>query len=93
MMLKVMDQKIKLPTGNQIKAARCLLNITQEQCAKYTGVSLSTLKKYEQLSNDEFVLEYLKYDKVLKIVTYFESVDVKFELAEDHISVSLLKSI
>lgn len=88
-----MDQKIKLPTGSQIKAARCLLNITQEQCAKYTGISLSTLKKYEKLSNDEFVLEHLKYEKVMKIITYLESVNVKFQLEEGYLSVSLEKSI
>ena len=93
MILKIMDQILKFPNGNQIRAARCLLNITQEQCANYSGISLSTLKKYEQLSDNEFVLEYVKYDKVMMVLTYLESVNVRFEFTENHISVSLLKII
>ena len=92
MILKIMDQISKFPMGCQIRAARCLLGITQEQCAKYTGVSLSTLKKYENINNNELVLKHIRYDKVMLILNYFESVDVQFANAEDRIGVYLIVS-
>lgn len=89
MIHKSMDQRVQFPNGSQIKAARCLLNITQEHCALNIGISLSTLKKYEQLSDNELVLEHVRYQLVTKILNYFESANVKFEKTEDGISVSL----
>ena len=87
-----MDVRVQLPSGNQIKAARSLLNLTQDDCAKYSGVSLSTLKKYENINNNELVLKHIRYDKVMLILNYFESVDVQFANAEDRIGVYLIVS-
>lgn len=84
-----MDLKLQLPYGNQVKAGRCLLNLTQDQCAKCSGVSLSTLKKYENLNDEELVLQYIRYDKVMLILNYFDSVGVQFVNAEDRIGVYL----
>ena len=84
-----MDVKLLLPNGNQIKAARCLLNLTQDDCAKYSGVSLSTLKKYESINNTELVLKHMRYDKVMAILNYFASVGVEFGHAEEKMEVAL----
>lgn len=84
-----MDQRVQFPNGSQIRAARCLLNITQEYCALNIGISLSTLKKYEQLSDNELVLEHVRYQLVTKILNYFERANVTFENIEGNISVSL----
>lgn len=83
---------LKLPNGNQVKAGRCLLSLTQDECAKSSGVSLSTLKKYENLNNEELVLQYIRYDKVMLILNYFNSVGVQFANADNRIGVYLIIS-
>ena len=84
-----MFRNIKIPRGAQIRAARCLLKLTQEQCATAAGVSLSTLKKFEQLEDTDVVLMHIKYDKVMKILNSFKDAGINFEVTEGNVGVYL----
>lgn len=55
-----------------------MLGLTQEQCSKHAGVSLTSYKRYEQLEDTEMVLNELKYSTVKSIVSFFEEKGIVF---------------
>jgi transcriptional regulator with XRE-family HTH domain len=66
------------PLGAQVRAARAMLKLTQEQSAQGSGIALSALKKYETLENDEFPLAHLRYQTISKLIKFYEAHGVAF---------------
>jgi DNA-binding XRE family transcriptional regulator len=79
------------PAGSQIRAARALLEITQEQCAKGAGVSTSSVKNYEALKYDDNVLAKLNYNTIIAILNYLDQQNIKFVNSDNEFSVSFIR--
>ena len=69
---------LNVPTSNQIRAARQLLDLTQMQFASEANVSVSSLKKYENAELDIQILSILSYSIVSKILSYCAKKNIKF---------------
>lgn len=74
-----------LPTPDQIRAARSLLGLSQEEIARMAGVSRRTIVTLESGSAtvDETTM--------MSVVAFFVSAGVRFVSAEDRIGLYRLK--
>ena len=86
--MEKIKENFSLPSGRQIRGARALLGFTQESCAKAAGVSLSSYKRYEGISDSETLLLLLKYGTIMSIVEYFYSCGIEFGNSAQAIFVS-----
>ena len=80
------------PTSAQVRAARAMLRLTQQECAKRSGIALSALKKYESLENNEFPLVHLRYKTILKLVKLYETEGLTFLFDDNCLSIQIMKT-
>ena len=73
-----LSEVIKIPTSAQIRAARSLISITQESLSDLAEVSLSSVKKLEQLDPDVNPIIELRYKTVMQIVSCLEEHGIEF---------------
>jgi len=72
-------------TSAQIRAARAFLGISQSELTSLSGISISTIKKFE--SSDQS-LQVASYRTIKKIQTAFEDKGIKFLSAKEDDGVS-----
>lgn len=72
-------------TLSQLKAARALLNWSQEDLSNASGISIQTIKRIE--ASDE-AIRTVKLVTLQKIVTTFKSNGIKFSTSEKEVSVT-----
>ena len=68
----------EIPNSGQIRAARGLMDLTQAKLAKLSGISLSSLKKYENLNVKTPPVTELRYLTIKKLVEFLEENGVAF---------------
>lgn len=73
-----MTEISQIPTSAQIRAARSLISITQEGLSDLAEVSLSSVKKLEQLDPNTTPIIELRYKTVLQIVSCLEAQGIRF---------------
>ena len=73
-----LSEVLKIPTSVQIRAARSLISITQESLSDLAEVSLSSVKKLEQLDPDVNPIIELRYKTVMQIVSCLEEHGIEF---------------
>ena len=66
---------MSLRTGNQLKAARALAELNQEQVAKRAGVNVNTIRNMEARGNETLVSG---LDTVAKVQSVLEAAGVQF---------------
>lgn len=66
---------MSLRTGNQIKAARALADLNQEQLAERSGVSVNTIRNMEARGGDQLVSG---LGTVMKVQEALEAAGVQF---------------
>ena len=87
----VMNEVFKIPTSAQIRAARSLLSITQEGLSDLANVSVSSVKKLEQLQPDITPIIELRYKTVMQIVLCLEEQGIEF-VKDENTSGVILKT-
>ena len=86
-----MTEVTKIPKSAQIKAARSLISLTQEGLANMAEVSLSSVKKLEQLDPDTTPIIELRYKTVMQIVSFLEAQGIRF-VSEENASGVILET-
>ena len=86
------ERKDYVPTGVQIRGARAMLGLTQEQCAQGSGIALSALKKYESLEKNKFPLAHLRYQTISRLIEFYESHRLRFYGDNESISIKIENS-
>ena len=85
-------QALKIPTSAQIKAARSLISMTQERLSHLANVSLSSVKKFEQLDSDISPIIELRYKTVMQIISSLEEQGIEF-VNDENSSGVILKTV
>ena len=88
----VLNEVIKMPTSAQIRAARSLTSLTQEGLSELADVSLSSVKKLEQLAPNIIPIIELRYKTVLQIVLCLEEQGIVF-VNDENSSGVILKTV
>ena len=78
MRINCVTEVSKIPTSTQIRAARSLISMTQEGLSDLAEVSLSSVKKLEQLDPDTTPIIELRYKTVMQIVSCLEAQGIRF---------------
>ena len=89
MRINGVTEVLKIPTSTQVRAARSLLSMTQEVLSDLAKVSLSSLKKLEQLDPNINPIIELRYKTVMQIVSCLEKQGIEFLSDEDSSGVIL----
>ena len=68
----------KCPNSNQVKAARAILGWGQLQCATEIRISVSSLRRYENLAMLTNPYDYLRASVIERIKAGFETNGIEF---------------
>jgi len=72
------ESKMSLTTGNQLRAGRALLNMSQERLAEISGIGINTIRNMEARGAEDLVS---RFANVLSVQRVLEARGVRF-LAE-----------
>jgi len=84
-----LTEVLKIPTSTQIKAARSLISLTQQGLSDLAKVSLSSVKKLEQLDPLITPIIELRYKTVMQIVSCLKAQGIRFVNEENSSGVIL----